>query len=108
MDFKGGAPGINLQGNRICKITKVQNQIPKVKCEGENLGNVYKFKYLGSIFATDDSQMFDIERRVTLAMRRCEQLRQSHGAIFRRICHLIKDETQYLKSIGHGSCDLRQ
>ena len=64
--------------DRIRKITADQKQRPEVKCEGENLENVFKFtcKYLGSIFAADGSQMFDIERRVALAMRRCGQLRQ--------------------------------
>ena len=47
-----------------------------MKCEGLSLGNVFKFKYLGSIFAADGSQEYDIERRVALAMKRCGQLRQ--------------------------------
>ena len=53
---------------RVCKLTESQKQRPEVKCDGKSLENVFKFKYLGSIFAADDSQMFDIERRVALAI----------------------------------------
>ena len=42
--------------SRIRKMTESQNQRPKVKCEGEALENVFKFKYLGSIFAADTAK----------------------------------------------------
>ena len=46
-----------------------------VECEGEGLENVFLFKYLGSIFAADGSHGHDVTRRITLAMKRCGQLR---------------------------------
>ena len=57
-------------------MTKAQEQRSEVKCEGKNLENVFKFKYMWSIFAVDGRQKYDIERRVTLTMKRCGQLRQ--------------------------------
>ena len=36
------------------------NQRPKVMCEGEELKNVYKFKYLGAMFAADGLQEHDL------------------------------------------------
>jgi hypothetical protein len=46
-----------------------------VKCESKKLKNVYQFKYLGSMFAADGTQMLDVRRRTAMAMRRCGQLR---------------------------------
>ena len=58
------------------KIPGAQKQRPEVKSEGETLEIVFRFRYLGSIFAADGSQIFDVERRVALVMRRCGQLKQ--------------------------------
>ena len=58
------------------KQKDTQESKPDVKCEGSVLENVFLFKYLGSIFAADDSHAHDVIRRVTLAMKRCDQLRQ--------------------------------
>ena len=60
----------------VCKLVEAQMQRPTVECEGKKLKNVFKFKYLGSIFAADGSQEHDITRRIALAMQRCGQLRQ--------------------------------
>ena len=45
-------------------------------CEGKVLKNVFRFKYLGSIFAADGDQRYDVRRRIGLAMARMGQLNQ--------------------------------
>ena len=47
----------------------------KVSCEGLALDNVFKFKYLGTLFAADADQAYDIEARIAMAMTRCGQLK---------------------------------
>ena len=49
-------------------------------CEGKALENIFLFKYLGSVFAADGSQEHDVDRRITLAMKRCGQLRNIFGS----------------------------
>ena len=39
------------------------------------LDNSFKFKYLGSMFAADGSQHYDVRRRIGIAMDRMGQLR---------------------------------
>ena len=51
-----------------------------MKCEGDQLENVFLFKYLGSIFAADGDQKHDIRRRTALAATRCGQLRHCFDA----------------------------
>ena len=60
---------------------------PKVICEGAPLDNVFRFKYLDTIFAADGLQTHDIKKRITLAMSRCGQLRHifSAGSISLRL-----------------------
>ena len=62
------------------KLSEAQKRLPKIKCEGKALDNVLKFKYLGSIFAANGSQEFDIDRRAALATKRCGQLRNVFGS----------------------------
>jgi hypothetical protein len=57
------------------KIDKAQDELEQVQCEGEKLDNSFKFKYLGSIFAADGGQQYDVRRRIGIAMDRMGQLR---------------------------------
>ena len=65
---------------RTAKTKHTQNSRPKIRCEGEELDNVYLFKYLGSIFAADGSHEHDVNRRILLAMKRCGALRNIFGS----------------------------
>ena len=56
------------------KIEKQQELRENVTCEGENLKNVFRFKYLGSIFAADGDHKYDVRRRIGMAMTRMGQL----------------------------------
>jgi hypothetical protein len=60
---------------KITKMTAEQSNKPIVNCDGNALHNIFKFKYLGSIFAADGEQSHDIQRRIALAASRCGQLR---------------------------------
>ena len=64
------------QAARTQKRKDQQKLRPKVKCESKALENIFLFKYLGSVFSADGSQEHDVTRRITLAMKRCGQLRQ--------------------------------
>ena len=57
------------------KQVKAQKAKPTAKCEGTTLKNVFRFQYLGSVFAADGEHLHDLRRRVALAMSRCGQLR---------------------------------
>ena len=48
----------------------------KITIAAKALKNVYKFKYLGSIFTADGDQSVDVKRRIALAMARMGELRQ--------------------------------
>ena len=61
---------------QVGKWTAQQTHRPTITCEDKNLENVFKFKYLGSLFAADVKQCYDIQARVAKAMSRCGQLRQ--------------------------------
>ena len=50
--------------------------------------NVFLFKYLGSIFAADDRQRFDIEARIARAKARCGKLRKIFDS--KHICLKLK------------------
>ena len=70
--FKGSLADKAVQ---VKKLAKLQKQRPVVRCEGEELQNVFKFKYLGTIFAADGKHCYDIEARIAKAQVRCGQLR---------------------------------
>ena len=61
---------------QVKKLTRQQNQRPSIWCEDKEIDNVFKFKYLGSIFAADGLQEYDIQSRIAQVMSRCGQLRQ--------------------------------
>ena len=46
-----------------------------IKCEGTPIENVYRFKYLGSVFTADANQEHDIKVRIAQAFARCGKLR---------------------------------
>ena len=47
-----------------------------VKCEGKELENenVFKFAYLGNVFAADGLRVYDIRTRIDMSMTRCGKL----------------------------------
>ena len=56
------------------KLEEQQSQRPIIYCEGHALENVFKFLYLGAVFAADGLQKYDIRVRVGKAMTRCGKL----------------------------------
>ena len=56
------------------KVEEQQSTRPDVLCEGTPLQNVFLFIYLGSVFAADGLQMYDIRVSVGKAMSRCGKL----------------------------------
>ena len=52
-----------------------QKQRPTVLCNSTPLENVYKFKYLGSLFIADAQERFYIDARIAMATKRCAQLK---------------------------------
>ena len=40
----------------VCKLVQQQEQRPEILCEGVKLENVFKFKYLGTVFTADVKQ----------------------------------------------------
>ena len=49
-------------------------------CEVIELRNVFKFKYLGSIFAADGNQSYDVKRGIAMTTSRMGQLRHVFNA----------------------------
>ena len=60
---------------RRIKIEDAQKLKAAITCEGADLENVYKFKYLGSLFTADGEHKYDVETRCTMAQSRCGDLR---------------------------------
>ena len=56
------------------KLEEQQTLRPKILCEGKELDNVFKFGYLGNVFAADGLQEYDIRARIGMAMTRCGKL----------------------------------
>ena len=52
------------KGVQVEKWASQQTHRPSFTCEDTNLENVFKFKYLGSLFAADAKQCYDIQARV--------------------------------------------
>ena len=57
------------------KLKAQQELRPQLLCEDKLLENVFLFKYLGTLFAADGSQDYDIRARVARAKSRCGKLR---------------------------------
>lgn len=60
---------------REIKISNANKAKPKAKCEDDELKNCYLFKYLGSIFAADGDETYDVRRRIGMAATRIGELR---------------------------------
>ena len=60
---------------KVSKIKEQQKMRPVIQCELKPLDNVYRFKYLGSIFAADGDIDHDIETRIAMAQQRWSSLR---------------------------------
>lgn len=60
--------------SKVQKIRREQEQRPKLVCEGIPLDNVAVFKHLGTLFATDVQQIYDINSRTAQAFSRCVEL----------------------------------
>ena len=56
------------------KFESQQDLRPIVYCEANALGNEFKFVYLGSVFAADGLQDYDIRVRIGKVMSRCGKL----------------------------------
>ena len=56
------------------KIKEHQDHRPAIFCESDTLENVFNIAYLGTIFAADGLEVFDILVRVDKAMTRCVKL----------------------------------
>ena len=52
-----------------------QETRPKIYCGNNALDNVFLFTYLGSRFAADGRQSYDIKSRIAMAFNRCGELR---------------------------------
>ena len=57
------------------KVEEAQKLLPTIKCVKAKLENVFKFKYLGSLFTADGDHKRDVEKRCAMAMSRCGDLR---------------------------------
>ena len=65
---------------RELKLERNQNTKSRVKCEDVSLINCFKFKYLGSIFAADGDETYDVRRRIAMATSRMGELRHIFNA----------------------------
>ena len=71
----------NFQGSladaavKTCKLVQQQELRPKIFCEEVPLTNVFRSKYLGSLFTADADQNHDIKARIAQALTRCGKLR---------------------------------
>ena len=61
---------------RTCKLVQQQALRPKIHCEGHPLNNVFREKYLGTVFAADADQTRDVKTRIAQAFARCGKLRR--------------------------------
>ena len=66
-NFKGTIADRAVQQKKWCAQQKGR---PVIRCEEEEVENVYKFKYLGSLFSADARQCYDIRARIAIAMKR--------------------------------------
>ena len=99
--FKGrlADKAVQTQKDKLAVGILQQQNRTTVFCEGEPLENVFKCIYLGTLFAVDGEQRYDITRGINLAKARCGKL--SH--IFD---HLNLSLSLHLKLRMHipGSC----
>ena len=60
---------------QVSKMEALQKERPTIYCGDSALDNVFKFVYLGTIFAANGLQCYDVDARVAMAMSRCGKLR---------------------------------
>ena len=60
---------------RMCKVVEQQSSRPAIMCEGVQISNVFRSKYLGSVFSADADQNLDIKARIAQAFARCGKLK---------------------------------
>ena len=60
---------------QVSKLEKLQETRPAVFCDEKILDNVFRFSYLGTVFAANGLQCYDVNARVVMAMSRCGKLR---------------------------------
>ena len=58
----------------MVKLTDQQTLRPAIHCGGEELESVLKFKCLGSVFAADGQQQYDIKARMGMTISWCGKL----------------------------------
>ena len=59
----------------MCKIVEQRASRPVIHCGGQPLANVFREKYLGTIFTADAEQKHDVKEKIERAVSRCGQLR---------------------------------
>ena len=59
----------------LCKLVKQQESRPKINCCSKPLDNVFRSKYLGTIFTADAQQVHDVKEKIARALTRCGKLR---------------------------------
>ena len=59
---------------QVCKIVDQQYMRPVIRCDGEKLKTVFRFKYLVTIFTSDANQQLDIKTRIVKSFSRCGDL----------------------------------
>ena len=60
---------------QVSKLVDLQKLRSEVHCGEQNLENGVKFQYLGTVFAVNGLQCYDIDARVAVTMSRCGNLR---------------------------------
>ena len=60
---------------KVCKMVEKQQERPSIRCGDQMLKNVFRSKYLGTLFTADAKQIHDIKSRIAMAYARCGKLR---------------------------------
>ena len=64
-----------VKATKVKKRTEMQDALSKVRWGEMEADNVWRFRYLGSIFEAGGGQMADMERWVTMTAQRFAQMR---------------------------------
>ena len=88
---------------QISKLMDQQKQCRTIHCKGKRLDNVFKLKYIGTLFASNGDRDHDVDRRLSLAETMCGKL----GHIFdsqrpsMHICQYDSKDHTYLDPRGN-------
>ena len=88
---------------RQLKLEEKQKLEPQICCEGKKLKNIFLFKYLGSMFAADGDQEYDVKRRIALATSRMGQLRHVFGSDITFVTKMRIYKTAVCSLLTYGS-----